>query len=43
MGTDAPIRTRVPMDFAPHSVLSHDPETGSFDAINDALASLAQR
>lgn len=33
--TDAPIRTRVPIDFTPDSVPSHDPQTGSFDAMND--------
>lgn len=33
--TDAPIRTRVPLDFTPERVPSHDPETGSFDAMSD--------
>ena len=33
--TAAPIRTRVPLDFTPNAVPSHDPVTGAFDAMND--------
>ncbi|WP_206022869.1 hypothetical protein [Rhodococcus zopfii] len=33
--TDAQIRARVPLDFTPDRVPSHDAETGAFDAMND--------
>ncbi|WP_207213596.1 hypothetical protein [Rhodococcus sp. Q1] len=40
--TEVPLRTRVPMDFTPDQVPSHDPQTGAFDAMND-LTMLSRR
>ncbi|MBS9376608.1 hypothetical protein [Rhodococcus sp. B50] len=40
--TEVPLRTRVPMDFTPDRVPSHDPQTGAFDAGND-LTMLSRR